>query len=241
MALIRCPECGREFSDLADACPGCSCPKDRIRLCAHCGAALLDVADACSNCGRPQKDEAASLPRSARPAAEQPKDSRRRPEETGKARWWRVLLLAVIGLGAAFVALKYPYKSNSRDVSSRRGVLVIDGTPIVFGMVTRRYDESGDRTVYSFKDSAPGGWSISLSWSGTSPPPEATWSAATDSGKLEVEVVRSTTGDTYVATRSTPQYVFLNSVGRIRFFEGKVANIANPSDVLVLSDGEFGY
>lgn len=26
MALIRCPECGREISDKASACPGCGCP-----------------------------------------------------------------------------------------------------------------------------------------------------------------------------------------------------------------------
>ncbi len=27
MALIRCPECGREISDQAESCPGCGCPK----------------------------------------------------------------------------------------------------------------------------------------------------------------------------------------------------------------------
>lgn len=26
MALIKCPECGREISDKAEACPGCACP-----------------------------------------------------------------------------------------------------------------------------------------------------------------------------------------------------------------------
>lgn len=26
MALIKCPECGREISDKATACPGCGCP-----------------------------------------------------------------------------------------------------------------------------------------------------------------------------------------------------------------------
>jgi len=28
MALIPCPECGREISTLAVACPGCGCPQD---------------------------------------------------------------------------------------------------------------------------------------------------------------------------------------------------------------------
>lgn len=30
MALIRCPECGKEFSDKAHACPNCGCPTDKI-------------------------------------------------------------------------------------------------------------------------------------------------------------------------------------------------------------------
>lgn len=26
MALVKCPECGKDMSDRADACPGCGCP-----------------------------------------------------------------------------------------------------------------------------------------------------------------------------------------------------------------------
>ena len=29
MALIICPECGKEYSDLASACPNCACPTSR--------------------------------------------------------------------------------------------------------------------------------------------------------------------------------------------------------------------
>jgi len=28
MALLKCPDCGREVSDKAAACPGCGCPVD---------------------------------------------------------------------------------------------------------------------------------------------------------------------------------------------------------------------
>ena len=28
MALIKCPECGKEISDKASACPNCGCPVD---------------------------------------------------------------------------------------------------------------------------------------------------------------------------------------------------------------------
>lgn len=30
MALIKCSECGKEFSDKANACPNCACPNDNI-------------------------------------------------------------------------------------------------------------------------------------------------------------------------------------------------------------------
>lgn len=31
MALITCPECGKEFSDKASACPNCRCPTEHIK------------------------------------------------------------------------------------------------------------------------------------------------------------------------------------------------------------------
>lgn len=36
MGLIKCPDCGKEFSERANACPNCGCPKDSI---------LMDVSD----------------------------------------------------------------------------------------------------------------------------------------------------------------------------------------------------
>ena len=31
MALIKCPECGKEFSDKAQACPNCGCPTSEAK------------------------------------------------------------------------------------------------------------------------------------------------------------------------------------------------------------------
>ncbi len=31
MALIKCPECGKKFSDMAPACPECGCPTNKIK------------------------------------------------------------------------------------------------------------------------------------------------------------------------------------------------------------------
>lgn len=30
MALIKCPECGKEISDMAETCPNCGCPRSLI-------------------------------------------------------------------------------------------------------------------------------------------------------------------------------------------------------------------
>ena len=31
MGLLKCPDCGKEFSDRIDACPNCACPKSAIK------------------------------------------------------------------------------------------------------------------------------------------------------------------------------------------------------------------
>lgn len=51
MALIKCPECGKEISSKADKCPNCGCPVDDIIQ----KNAIEDQPDTfnCSSCGRP--------------------------------------------------------------------------------------------------------------------------------------------------------------------------------------------
>lgn len=42
MALITCPDCGRNVSDVAPACPACGRPlKSAVPPCRKCGGALL--------------------------------------------------------------------------------------------------------------------------------------------------------------------------------------------------------
>ena len=69
MALIKCPECGKEISDKAKACPNCGCPneiKNEIHyekfasyVCDNCGEGLYipdtDVRDEylCPKCNSP--------------------------------------------------------------------------------------------------------------------------------------------------------------------------------------------
>lgn len=67
MALIRCPNCGKEISDRAKVCPGCNyvlaeektepeTPKAE-KLCEECGTVLPEDAQACPNCGCPVTTE----------------------------------------------------------------------------------------------------------------------------------------------------------------------------------------
>lgn len=57
MALIKCPECGKEISDKAAACPNCGCPASEFNKtevdtkCPECGAWVKDGENVCSNCG----------------------------------------------------------------------------------------------------------------------------------------------------------------------------------------------
>ena len=59
MALIKCPECGREISDKAPTCPGCGFAPASVRKCEECGEVILPGVAACPNCGCPIEDAAA--------------------------------------------------------------------------------------------------------------------------------------------------------------------------------------
>lgn len=63
MAMIKCPECGKEVSDKASACPNCGCPiapaqqvqtepqKIRYKMCKQCGTNMPETDNVCQKCG----------------------------------------------------------------------------------------------------------------------------------------------------------------------------------------------
>ncbi len=63
MALITCPECGREVSDKATSCPNCGSPindsKDK-KFCQHCGELIDKECVVCPKCGKQVADLAGS-------------------------------------------------------------------------------------------------------------------------------------------------------------------------------------
>lgn len=43
MALINCPECGKQVSSTAKACPNCGAPIDKRKYCPKCGSSDVTV------------------------------------------------------------------------------------------------------------------------------------------------------------------------------------------------------
>lgn len=54
MAMINCPECGREVSDKASSCPNCGTPinKGEKKFCLHCGGQIDKECIICPKCGK---------------------------------------------------------------------------------------------------------------------------------------------------------------------------------------------
>lgn len=52
MALIKCPECGKELSDKATSCPNCGVPLNNQKFCVHCGSKIDKDCVVCPQCGK---------------------------------------------------------------------------------------------------------------------------------------------------------------------------------------------
>lgn len=61
MAMIKCPECGKEISDMAKSCPNCGCPSEIFHkkeehledysICPECGSKNKVGMFTCKTCG----------------------------------------------------------------------------------------------------------------------------------------------------------------------------------------------
>ena len=52
MALISCPECGKQVSDAAQSCPDCGFPVGKSKYCQHCGQKIPIENKFCNKCGK---------------------------------------------------------------------------------------------------------------------------------------------------------------------------------------------
>ncbi len=61
MALIKCPECGKEISDKAASCPNCGAMVKR-KFCQHCGEQIDNDCVICPKCGKQVEDLGSNNP-----------------------------------------------------------------------------------------------------------------------------------------------------------------------------------
>lgn len=52
MSMINCPECGKEISDKAKACPNCGYSFEETKFCKFCGEKIPMDSVVCTKCGR---------------------------------------------------------------------------------------------------------------------------------------------------------------------------------------------
>lgn len=51
MAMIKCNECQKEMSDLAEKCPNCGCPNKPKKVCPECNESMDMTCSTCPKCG----------------------------------------------------------------------------------------------------------------------------------------------------------------------------------------------
>ena len=106
MALIKCPNCQKEISDKATACPSCGfvIPKSQNNFCGECGNPLPFGANVCPNCGCPVNDETAPV--------QQVEVTLNKKSKKGVVTCI-IILIAVVAAGALFYVKYQSYRYES--------------------------------------------------------------------------------------------------------------------------------
>lgn len=125
MALINCPNCGKQISDKAEVCPGCGYVikkkeeseelQEKI-VCEECGAELTPDMDVCPNCGCPIEKAnrgEVSGEHSNVQAVEVTKINLQ-VDEKGKQKAKKAIIAAVIAIAAIAVVI-FGYRSYQKQ------------------------------------------------------------------------------------------------------------------------------
>ena len=117
MALIKCPNCQKEISDKAAACPSCGfvISKSRNLFCGECGNPLSFGATVCSNCGCPVETNA-----DASPVPQQLEVTLNKTKKSKKGIIICIILILAIALGGfSYVKYQsYSYNNTLRETIS---------------------------------------------------------------------------------------------------------------------------
>lgn len=129
MALIKCTECGKEFSDKADACPNCGCPTEKMTTPEHEEVGKVEGQSSDSESNETKKEV---------PTEEKAVKKEKNPN-TKKIIIGIIAAIVVIGAAAFFLT------ANSRKYSSANA----DFKAKKFEVALEKYESLGD-----YKDSA---------------------------------------------------------------------------------------
>lgn len=78
MAMIKCPECGHQVSDKAEACPSCGVRiAGNVKKCSHCGAVVFNEQTSCPECHSSLADNLAN----GQPAASEQQQQFDQPQQ----------------------------------------------------------------------------------------------------------------------------------------------------------------
>lgn len=114
MALIKCPECGKGFSDKADKCPSCGYSTKNIErevFCPECGRKVTSEMKNCPECGYPLRSQ----------------KKKRKKKKTGIASGLLIAVFVVILiLFASLVTIIFIANKNNNESMSETVARLVD-------------------------------------------------------------------------------------------------------------------
>lgn len=129
MAIIKCPECGRQISDMAPVCPNCGVEiAGKIVKCSHCGEVYLKDHQACPICHTPtpfqhsHPESAVPPPVEHQPTIPTGQVERPQPLDDNQQPRKRVygVLITVVTFVALVVALFFYFKTNTEKAQEQQ-------------------------------------------------------------------------------------------------------------------------
>lgn len=144
MAIIKCPECGHQVSDMAPTCPGCGVEiAGKVVKCPDCGEIYFRNQMMCPNCHRPTTSTPTQRPVPVRhkepitPVVQQKAKPEPEPE---KKSYSKLVVSLVIALALCGVVIYY-YNDSSRHEKEDYELAAQSNDPLVIEEYLNKYKD----------------------------------------------------------------------------------------------------